>query len=625
MKVFPINYYKCALVLCVAQLSAQKPASKVFRAIDHGVSVEAEIGSADATPGELLHENDDVRVSFRLSDASNGSPIGGAYISAWLARMPPDGSRQPDCNEVVSGLLNAKSGNAGVDLNNYYVLAMNDDATITVVDPLFGYGGTKLLALISLPSVAEDWAQLPDQDRLFVSLPEAKRVVVIDTRTWKVVAAVSVPSKPHRTILRPDGSQLWVTLDSGAIAVLSTSDPKLSGEVALGKGIHTLVFSENSRYALTTNSPDGTVSLIETGGLSATTIRAGSEPVSVAYSPLSKMFYITDRRAGIIQFIEPLSGTIAGKIPLQAGLGEIRFAPGGRYGFVLNPEKDLLYLFDTAVNQLIQTLQTERGPDQIVFSDRLAYVRHRGSETVLVVSLDAIGKKDAPVAPADFQAGQHPFGEISKPSPADGLAPAPGENAVLVANPADKAIYYYRVGMAAPQGSFTNYSRQPRAVMVVNRSKKPNEPGVYSTVMRLPGQGSYRLAMLIDSPRVVQCFPVQVEAAPRAASTEPPVRIEFAALRASPIAGQKVHIQFRVLSNSMQIGRNLNPAIRVMVMLQGGNWSNPNPQFAVPEGGGVYGFDAFPPEPGHYVVLLECQSLDLPLHRSPQLQFDVQP
>ena len=58
----------------------------------------------------------------------------------------------------------ARSGAAGarpellsrpeLDLNTYYVLALNADATITVVDPLFGFGGTKLLALVALP---EPW------------------------------------------------------------------------------------------------------------------------------------------------------------------------------------------------------------------------------------------------------------------------------------------------------------------------------------------------------------------------------------------------------------------------------------------------------------------------------------
>ena len=37
-------------------------------------------------------------------------------------------------------------GGADLVLNVYYVLTLNGNGTIGVVDPLFGYGGTKLLA-----------------------------------------------------------------------------------------------------------------------------------------------------------------------------------------------------------------------------------------------------------------------------------------------------------------------------------------------------------------------------------------------------------------------------------------------------------------------------------------------
>ena len=42
---------------------------------------------------------------------------------------------------------------------------------------------------------------------------------------------------------------------------------------------------------------------------------------------------------------------------------------------------------------------------------------------------------------------------------ADVIVPAPEGDSVLVANPADRVIYYYSEGMAAPMGSFQNYRR----------------------------------------------------------------------------------------------------------------------------------------------------------------------
>ena len=73
-------------------------------------------------------------------------------------------------------------------------MALNDEATISVVDPLFGFGGTKLLALIPLSAPGIDWVLTEDQSRLFVSLANA--VAVIDTHTWKVIEEIAMPMDP---------------------------------------------------------------------------------------------------------------------------------------------------------------------------------------------------------------------------------------------------------------------------------------------------------------------------------------------------------------------------------------------------------------------------------------------
>jgi len=86
---------------------------------------------------------------------------------------------------------------------------------------------------------------------------------------------------------------------------------------------------------------------------------------------------------------------------------------------------------------------------------------------------------------AEFPAGQHPLDQFSLASFADTIVRAPGEDAVLVANPADKAIYYYKEGMAAPMGYFPNYGKEPRAVAVIDRTLRQIETGVYETITRI--------------------------------------------------------------------------------------------------------------------------------------------
>ncbi len=85
---------------------------------------------------------------------------------------------------------------------------------------------------------------------------------------------------------------------------------------------------------------------------------------------------------------------------------------------------------------------------------------------------------------------------------------------MLVANPADRVIYYYSEGMAAPMGSFQNYRRNPRALMVVDRSLREVTSGVYSTTTKLPKSGIYDVAFLLDSPRITHCFNAEAKPNP---------------------------------------------------------------------------------------------------------------
>ena len=598
-----------------------------YQVTDHGIAVEADIDPLDPANSNVLHEDDDVTIKFRLSYADGNNPVRGVFVRAWMqATSSPDSQ---SCTATVSRLLNSETsgGRAELDLNSYYVLALNADATISVVDPLFGYGGSKLLSMIPLAGIGEDWALAQDRDRLYVTLPDVRQIAVIDTRTWKVVAGISVPAKPRRVSIQPDNSQIWITLDSPkpgdpGVAVLDAGSRRLAATLPTGPGKHTIAFSADNRWAAITNSANGTTSLVDIQSKKVSTIPSGAEPVSIAFSPLSKMFYVSDHKEGSIVAIEPESRRRAARIKAEPGLSQIKFAPGGRLGFVVNPEAKLLYILDSSNNQLFQTARMDGGPDQIVFSNQLAYVRQRNSETVMVVPLNIPAKKGAPLAVADFPGGQHNFGDVAVPSPADGFAPAPGENAVLVANPADKAIYYYEVGMAAPQGSFSNYAREPRAILVVDRSLQSAAPGVYGTTARLPHQGTYSLAMLVDTPRVVQCFPVKIEAKSGAAA-HPQPRVEFVKLKDSLQVGRTAHLQFRLIDSATGTLQGNRTDVRIMVTLQSLGWSNPSPQFAVPEGNGVYGFDFVPPFPGHYTVLVECLPIDLPIYRSPELQLEV--
>lgn len=600
------------------------------RFVHEGIAVDLSLEpAARGAPAGELREATDAVVRFKITDAATGNPVAGASPAAWMDRMDRLGTGKAPVakgctqkiEEFVGGSLFARPA---VDLNVYYVLALNHDATITVVDPLFGFGGTKLLALVRLDSPGEDWVLSRDKRRGFVSLPDSNQIAVIDTATWTVVKELAVGPRPGRLALQPDGAYLWAALegDGGGVAAVDTERLEVAARIPTGAGRHDLAVSDDNRFLFVTNSEAGTMSVIDVAKLAqAGEVALGAKPTRIAYSSLARLAYAVSETEGSIVAIgmekEP---AVIARIPAEPGLGMIRFAPGGRFAFVVNPAKNAVHVLDASRNRIIQSGAIDQAPDQVTFTENLAYVRRRGSEVVLMIPLDQIGTEGSPLPVVDFPGGQHPLGQVSLPSVADSVVQAPGATAVLVANPADKVIYFYKEGMAAPMGSFQNYDREPRAVLVVDRSLKERSPGVYETVARLGSPGRYEVALFLDSPRLTHCFEVEVEEDPVLAERrrrEQPLRVEPLIAGRDVAAKQQTALRFKLVDPQSGKPKGGLADVTVLVFNPSGFSTGRRPAAEVGEG--VYEIGFVPPSAGTYYVAVECLSGKLPLHLSPQI------
>lgn len=588
-----------------------------------GVRIDFHIDRLGAGSGPL-REGEQVRVSFDIADTASSSPLSGLYPAAWMDRVPVGVRYEKEsCDEKVSTFLGGSLfSQPELNLNVYYVLALNDDATITVVDPLFGFGSTKLLALVELEARGEDWVLGPKARHLYVSMPGAGKIAVVDTEIWKVTATLDPGFAPTRLALTENGRQLWVSDDgtgkAPGIAVFDTEAMVPVARIATGAGAHDLVLDPREQFAYVSNRDQGTVSVIDARELvKITDLATGASPSSLAYSSAGDAAYVVDPAEGTVSIIDPGHRVIA-RIEAQPGLGQLRFAPDGRYGFLVNTRTDRVHILDASRLRIIQTGSTEKAPHQVTFTDELAYIRHLGSELVLMVPLDVIGSEGAPISVVDFPGGQRPPGTGAALIQAPTIVQAPGASAVLVANPADKIIYFYKEGMAAPMGSFQNYSRQPLAVQVVDRSLRELTPGRYETTVQLRRPGTYDVAFFLDAPKLVHCFQLEVapdperEQARRAAL--PAVKIEPLLESRRITVGEPVEVRFRLASRTDGTAIEGVSDLKTLTFLGPGLWQQR--QQAEGQGNGVYAFSFTPPRPGLYYVFLGSASLGIELRES---------
>lgn len=606
-------------------------------AVDVSVEPLATPGAAPGAPGGLV-EGTPARFRFTLTDAATGAPLAGAYPAAWMDRRPPEAPHDPTdpdrCRRRVESLLGGGFlGRSELDLNAFYVLAMNEDPTLSVLDPLYGFGGSKLLALVELRSPAEDWALTPDGRRLFVTQPAADAVAVVETDRWRVATHIPVGPGPGRAVLAPDGGYLWVGHDRpdpggevSGVSVLAVANLAERARIATGRGPHDVAVTGDWAFAVVTNAADGTVSIVDSRRLEVVaTLPTGREPISVTWCEAAGAAWVA-HRDGTLAAVDPVRAEVVRREATQPGLAQVRCAPGGRLAFAVNPEADLLHVVDTAAGRIVQTGPVADGPDQVAFTSTLAYLRHRGSDVVLMVPLADAGRPGAPISVVDFPGGERPPGEGRLPSRAAAIVKAPGANAMLVANPADGTIYYYMEGMAAPMGAFANYGREPRAVLVVDRSLREGAPGVYETIAPLGRPGSYDLAFFLDAPRSTACFEVAVAEDPARAGrrSQLPLQVRAPALKDASLAarpGETVRLTLEAEVPQTGAPRAGVADLEVLVLLAPGRWFVRRP--ARDLGQGRYEVDFVPPEDGVYYLYAESASEGLPPGTTRPLGFVV--
>lgn len=599
------------------------------RLVHEGLAIEYAVEPTANSKDKVLTGGDEARVQFKISDAATNNPVSGLRPAAWLDyRQSKEATPEKECREKIRSFLQGSfRARPDVDLNAYFILALNRDASISVIDPIVSFGTSKLLTLVMLSNPGEDWVLSRDGRKLFVTIPMSNQVAVVDTAIWKVVTNIEVGARPGRIVLQKDQKYAWVgdmpmTGAPSGVTVIDTATHKVAARLLTGTGRHEVVLSADDRFAFVSNTGDGTVSIIDAQKLTKIKdVKIGVTVTSLAYSPLSRAAYAIDETTGVMITVDGQSHEPVARLNVKPGINLIRIAPGGRFGFILNGKEGTAQIFDTASNKLLHTAEVGVKPDQIAFTESYGYVRALGSEDVFLIALKDLDKVSS-VQPTHVPAGQGAPEKAGATAVAAAITPTPENGSVLIANPADQTIYYYTEGMTAPMGNFQNYRREPRGVMVLDHSIRETSPGVYTASLKLPQGGNYNLAFLLDSPRIANCFEVAVNDNPAMAKrgNEAPLLIQYMVKTVKIRPQEKVSVQFRLLDTETKKARGDLKDVGVLTFLASGNWQER--QWATGLGDGVYEISFVPPKEGVYYVFVHCPSLKVKLNQLPFITLD---
>ena len=286
--------------IVLSVLSSLAPASaQTIEIDDAGVHLRASVVSQpDADRRKVTAE-------LQLSDFATGQPLTRLHPLAWL--LPADGARAEsiDCKREIGSVLNGSLSNAAaVSFNGYRLVVLNDDATLSIVNPQVKLQGTQLEALVALPSQPSDWVLDADTHQLYAALSASDEIAIVSLSQPRVDRRIPLPADTRAKRLYWDGStrRLWAA-SAGRVSLLAIEPDsgrvEIVSDVGAGEPVLTPL-PDHHRLAIGASASTGVqiIDAIERRLLAS--VATGDGTLSLAYSALAQRLYAVGTRGRVL-------------------------------------------------------------------------------------------------------------------------------------------------------------------------------------------------------------------------------------------------------------------------------------------------------------------------------------
>src|SRR5437868_10248207 len=284
-------------------------------------------------------------------------------------------------NPVYEALINGSSvfvANAG-------------ESTLTAYTALLPNAGQPIT--ITLPaSSAPNYVFASSAATLWVSLPGASSVGLVNLSNDVFIGAIVVGNNPVAITGTPDGSKIYVANQGdGTVSVISTLTNLVTSTVPVGASPVAMTITADGKTVYVANSGSGTVSAINTGTDTATSLAVGTTPSSVVFDPNLLRVYVANTGSNTVSVINADSlsagfNTVA-NVAVGASPKAVAALPDGSRAYVANSAAGTVSVINTLNNAVIRTITVGTTPVSIIASpdSTKIFVANQGSNNVSVI------------------------------------------------------------------------------------------------------------------------------------------------------------------------------------------------------------------------------------------------
>jgi len=262
--------------------------STIFASVPAAAFVEILDGSTLAEKGRI--ESEYFRRTPRARAGRGGAAPG-----------PPDTSASPHGMALTS------------DNSKLYIGVENADVPGLVV---YDVKARRVLKKIDLLLQGGHYLQIqPATDKLYYPHRNDNRVVVVDTKTDRIVKIIPVAGGPVGVAFAPNG-EVWFHEDGdGSVTVADSKTDEVVKVIQTGgKGAGRMAVSADGRYAASTHSDSEDVAIIDASTKTVrSTVKIGKGPGFPLFSPDSQRLYVLNSGMGDVAVVDLTTLAVAAR------------------------------------------------------------------------------------------------------------------------------------------------------------------------------------------------------------------------------------------------------------------------------------------------------------------------
>ncbi|MBI3491233.1 MAG: YncE family protein [Acidobacteria bacterium] len=342
------------VVLCGVPAGAQGPAGGAgSRGVDHTLVMLSHtnhtVYEVDPSSGRILHEFVAPDQAHEAAITPDGATIFASVPSAALVEII-DAGTFTEKGRIVTDFFKRtpliRPGRRGgppgppitsasphgmaltTDGSKLYIGTENADVSGVIV---YDVKAGRVLKKIDLLLEGGHYLQIqPRTDKLYYPHRNDNRVVVIDTKTDRILKIIRVAGGPVGVAFAPNG-EVWFHEDGdGSVTVVDSAKDEVIKVIQTGaKGAGRMAVSPDGRYAASTHSDSQDVAIIDTATKELiANVKIGKGPGFPLFSPDSTKLYIMESGEGdlVVVDVRTLAVTARYKVGTDPFGGGVRMA-----------------------------------------------------------------------------------------------------------------------------------------------------------------------------------------------------------------------------------------------------------------------------------------------------------